>query len=247
MAKTTDVPHELRPFNTLFEKVAYRHGAYSTIFDDFLDYSVACFLTTGDPATANRLQNKYGTDYPVFREMFREWILLQDKMITADHHWYDALGCFYEVIASRWKSSAMGQFFTPPEICELMTMMQGITKEKTGKRERVYDPACGSGRMLLSTHAKAPGNFQYGGDLDPMCAKMTALNMCIHGCVGEAWCMDSLKWEFRFGFYINRHLSWSRVATLERLEKGPSFPVAADEKQQESADKVGKHGQLILF
>lgn len=223
MPKTTDVPHELREFNKLFEKIAYRHG-YGDVFSDFLDYCVACFLTTGDAETAKRLEKRYGKEYPIFRELFKEWLMLQRKMIVNETDWYDAFGSFYEVISPASKSSALGQFFTPPSIVDLMTALTATNKTK-GARERIADPCSGSGRMLLSFHATFPGNYCFAADIDPICAKMTAVNMVIHGCEGQAVCMDSLNPDdWRFGFSINPYIRQvNGIPHIVRIQKEQCF------------------------
>lgn len=242
-----DVPAELRPLEKLFAQVAYRHGSYSTIYSDFLDYAVGCFLVTGDVETAERLQKVYGKDYLVFNQMFQTWLQIQEQQIVGDKDWYDALGTYYESITSRWKSSSMGQFFTPPEICKLMVYMQCDPEIITGKGESVNDPCSGSGRMLVAWHAAAPGNYQFGADIDPMCAKMTALNMCIHGCQGEAVCMDTLKNEYRFGYLVNADLRRFGVPTLRHLKEENCRQVLRVPAESESSPKPGKKGQYSLF
>jgi type I restriction enzyme M protein len=171
------------------------------VFKDFIDYSAACFSYSGDPVLAGQLKEKYGKDYPKLGEMFSAWIRVMDERITPDVAWFDALGTFYEYIASRSKKSWLGQFFTPECVCDLMTMVTAGTDKKTG--ETVNDCACGSGRLLLSFNAYHPGNRLLGEDLDPICAKMTALNMAIHGCQGQATCMDSLCQKWYFCYEVN--------------------------------------------
>lgn len=125
-----------------------------------------------------------------------------NEQIVEENGWYDALGMLYEYLASQYKKSYLGQFFTPPEICDLSTRI--TVGEKTTARVRVNDPACGSGRMLLSFNAYNPGGLLYGEDLDPVCAKMTALNMAIHGCQGQVFCCNSLTLDdWRFGYQVN--------------------------------------------
>ena len=71
------------------------------------------------------------------------------------------------------------------------------------------DPACGSGRTLIST-SKVNSNMRFVGvDLSPDCAKMTALNMWLFDLDADVYCGDSLTmkmswvWRIRKGGYIN--------------------------------------------
>ena len=61
----------------------------------------------------------------------------------------DAFGDAYEYLMSMYASNAGksgGEFFTPQEVSELLTRLAVIGKKEINK---VYDPACGSGSLLL--------------------------------------------------------------------------------------------------
>jgi type I restriction enzyme M protein len=115
--------------------------------------------------------------------------------------WCDVLGDVYMELSSVYKSQAMGQYFTPPEICDMMALVTGCK----GRGNRISDPTCGSGRMLLAHHAQFPGNFYFGEDLDFLCTKMTLLNFCINGVAGEVVHHDALREpdSFRHAYRID--------------------------------------------
>ena len=61
----------------------------------------------------------------------------------------DAFGDAYEFLMSMYASNAGksgGEFFTPQEVSELLTRIAVVGKKEVNK---VYDPACGSGSLLL--------------------------------------------------------------------------------------------------
>lgn len=61
----------------------------------------------------------------------------------------DAFGDAYEYLMTMYASSAGksgGEFFTPLEVSELLTRIMVVGKTSVNK---VYDPACGSGSLLL--------------------------------------------------------------------------------------------------
>lgn len=61
----------------------------------------------------------------------------------------DAFGDAYEFLMSMYASNAGksgGEFFTPQEVSELLTRLAVVGKKTVNK---VYDPACGSGSLLL--------------------------------------------------------------------------------------------------
>jgi type I restriction enzyme M protein len=247
MPNTTDVPHELRPLNTIFSENDYRWD-FADSFRDWVDFLTESFMPQRE-GVYERLKEKHkGLDW--FVRMTQEWVMLQHRQVNGPVDWYDALGTYYEVLSSGSKKQILGQFFTPPDICTLMTQLNGVNDKLTGKGLTVHDPCSGSGRLLLAWHALAPGNYQFGADLDPICAKMTAVNMCIHGCEGEAVCMDSLKLEWRFGYRVNRHLRRLGTPTIEPIQPEQSRIMAHCLSKPESntqQPKADKKGQLILF
>lgn len=71
------------------------------------------------------------------------------KLGSVEDHDADAIGDAYEYLMSMYASNAGksgGEFFTPADVSELLTRLGTVGKEKVNK---VYDPACGSGSLLL--------------------------------------------------------------------------------------------------
>lgn len=233
MAKSIDVPVGLREFNRLFCELEYIKWA-SSVFDDLLDYLVQCFLIEKEPTVRERLQDTYKARYDVLPQLFRELVLCMDKMIVDDTDWYDPLGEYYEVITSRSKSSAMGQFFTPKCVCDLMTQLNH-PEPKKGAGLTINDPACGSGRTLLSFHALNPGNYLFGEDLDPMCVRMTAVNFCLHGVVGQVCHIDTLGMNWHSGGYE----TWVHkgVPVMRRITKEESHTWTMWQRRLAEANK----------
>lgn len=206
MAKPTDFPVAIREFGKALSNFSHRHYDYD-IFGDFIDYIIGCLLLKGSPETAERLKSKYGDDYPKFNDLYHALLVCMQKNLHEDNDWYDVLGEVYETIASRSKCSWLGQFFTPPTVCDFMAQIQLVELTADGKPKtdnRVNDCACGSGRTLLALNKYAPGNRLYAEDLDPICTKMAAINLALHGCKGQVCNMNSLNPEdWRFGYEIN--------------------------------------------
>lgn len=103
----------------------------------------------------------------------------------------DVLGDYYEQNFCRKNS---GQFFTPWPICQLMAHCTCGEAKADGK-QRILDPTCGSGRMLVSS-AKILGTKHeyYGIDIDHTCVKMAALNLFLNGIFhAEIMCADALS------------------------------------------------------
>gem|GEM_PF-3012842 len=64
-------------------------------------------------------------------------------------HSIDAFGDAYEYLMSMYASNAGksgGEYYTPADVSELLTRLGTVGKTEINK---VYDPACGSGSLLL--------------------------------------------------------------------------------------------------
>jgi type I restriction enzyme M protein len=213
----TNVDHWLRVFES---SQLYRHDT-GRLFDDFLDL-VLCSLTNQRQearylATAKRYDRE---ELNTIAQLFGGLITIHEAQ-TAERKWYDALGEIYQYLASRSKASRMGQFFTPASVCDLMAEMT-LGKDREGTS--ICDPACGSGRTLLAAYAIHPKLTTIAGaDLDPICAKMCALNFWLHGIRGEVACMNSLSQEWYHAYITHPRLSWPFVVFLDEARKEDSL------------------------
>lgn len=184
-------------------------------FTDFLDFTIG-FFGVGETAkvegwSCTAEQNK------MFHEALVHLITDEYKPEIDKRGWCDPLGDAFMDYCRGFVGS-MGQFFTPPDVCDLMasTTMNGSEPEGQdthfGKRPVIGDPTCGSSRNLLASYDRALEQLHWkrkpyviGEDLDPLCCKMSAINMCVHGCFGEVVCHDTLAEpkQVRFGYIIN--------------------------------------------
>lgn len=221
------VPCELKEFNKVFSQLSYGLTD-SEVFDDFLLWIIAGF--SYDIKWEPRY--KYTKEQTLmFLDLFRELTYTMQRMLKKGE-WYDPFGSIYESsISSHGRRAGAGQFFTPPTIVDFMVEIQSVEVKNnkqlddlTGARVRVSDPACGSGRTLIAFHAKNPGNFLYGEDIDRTCCLMTVCNMLIHGGVGEVVWHDSLDPDSYYGGWcVNRNLNHTGIPTVQRMEKEDSF------------------------
>ena len=96
----------------------------------------------------------------------------------------DAFGDAYEYLMSMYASTAGksgGEFFTPQEVGELLAKIAVLGKTEVNK---VYDPACGSGSLLLK-FAKVLGKENvkhgfYGQEINPTTYNLARINMFLH-------------------------------------------------------------------
>ncbi len=96
----------------------------------------------------------------------------------------DAFGDAYEYLMTMYASGAGksgGEFFTPQEVSELLAEIATVGKTEVNK---VYDPACGSGSLLLK-FAKVLGKDNvrqgfYGQEINLTTYNLCRINMFLH-------------------------------------------------------------------
>ena len=119
----------------------------------------------------------------------------------------DVFGDAYEYLMGMYASDAGqkgGEFFTPQEVSELLTRICVHGKERVNK---VYDPACGSGSLLLQP-AKILGQDNvdigyFGQEINSTTYNLCRMNMILHNIPYSKFdvaCEDTLinpqHWDF---------------------------------------------------
>lgn len=106
----------------------------------------------------------------------------------------DIIGDAYEYMIANFASDAGkkgGEFFTPSQVSELIARL--VSPQEN---ERIYDPTCGSGGLLLKAYKKAPSGKVaiYGQELNAQTWALCTMNMFLHG-VDDAriWQGDTLS------------------------------------------------------
>ena len=100
------------------------------------------------------------------------------------NHDIDAFGDAYEYLMTMYASNAGksgGEFFTPADVSELLTRLGTAGKTEVNK---VYDPACGSGSLLLKA-AKVLGKDKvrqgfFGQEINITTYNLCRINMFLH-------------------------------------------------------------------
>ena len=95
----------------------------------------------------------------------------------------DLLGDAYEYLMRHFATESgksKGQFYTPAEVSRILAKVVGIGPS-TRQDQTVYDPACGSGSLLLKVAAEAPrGITIYGQEKDNATWALSKMNMILH-------------------------------------------------------------------
>ena len=99
-------------------------------------------------------------------------------------HDIDAFGDAYEYLMKMYASNAGksgGEFYTPQEVSELLTRLGTVGKKKINK---VYDPACGSGSLLLKAEKilgkDSVTNGFFGQEINITTYNLCRINMFLH-------------------------------------------------------------------
>ena len=146
--------------------------------------SEKCFSGLFDDFDVN--SNKLGATVPKRNEKLVKLLNgVAGMNLGAVHgHSIDTFGDAYEFLMTMYASNAGksgGEFFTPSDVSELLTRLGTVGKTKVNK---VYDPACGSGSLLLKAR-KVLGKDgvqrgYYGQEINITTYNLCRINMFLH-------------------------------------------------------------------
>lgn len=131
----------------------------------------------------------------------------------------------FEEVIRQFMTPERGEFFTPPELVELMVAL--LLDGREGGPYSLYDPTCGVGGMLFTADC---GRFTlYGQELDPATAAIAKVGMRLRGHdpahikVGNTLAVD--RWASRrFDFVIaNPPLGVSWKGVEKAVKADPRF------------------------
>jgi type I restriction enzyme M protein len=136
----------------------------------------------------------------------------------------DAFGDAYEYLMTMYASSAGksgGEFFTPQEVSELLAKITVVGKKKVN---RVYDPACGSGSLLLQ-FAKVLGKDNvtdgfYGQEINITTYNLCRINMFLHDINYE-------KFDIAHGDTLTEPTHWDDQP-FEAIVSNPPYSIKWD-------------------
>ena len=99
----------------------------------------------------------------------------------------DILGSIYEYLIGQFAASAGkkgGEFYTPHEVSEILSRIVTMGRERSNEFFTVYDPAMGSGSLLLTVGQNLPEGQQvkyYGQELNTTTYNLARMNLMMHG------------------------------------------------------------------
>lgn len=133
----------------------------------------------------------------------------------------DAFGDAYEYLMAMYASNAGksgGEYFTPQEVSELLTKIALVGRTEVNK---VYDPACGSGSLLLqSAKILGKGNVRqgfFGQEINITTYNLCRINMFLHD-------VDYDKFDIGHGDTLKDPLHWDDVP-FEVIVSNPPYSI----------------------
>jgi type I restriction enzyme M protein len=133
----------------------------------------------------------------------------------------DAFGDAYEYLMAMYASNAGksgGEFYSPQEISEILSRITLVGKTEVNK---VYDPACGSGSLLLN-FAKILGKENvrqgfYGQEINITTYNLCRINMFLHD-------IDYEKFDIGHGDTLTDPLHWDDEP-FEAIVSNPPYSI----------------------
>ena len=175
-----------------------------------------------------------------------ELIKAYQNYVRPEGGWCDPLGNFLEgQIGSKKAKQRIGQFFTPPALCDLMAQMRVGTQE--AQCLRIADPACGSSRCLLAyDRACHPDscNFYVGTDIDWTCVAISAINFLFHGMRGVLIHGDTLGLECWGGYRVYLPPTGLGIWKLSAQQAMPYLVSIKKQSQPEAPKALPSDGEI---
>ena len=168
----------------------------------------------------------------------------------------DIIGDAYEYLMKNFASQSgksKGQFYTPAEVSRVMAKVIGISGA-TKASQTLYDPACGSGSLLIRAADEAPVKISiYGQEYDTTTAGLAKMNLVLHnkstGTIANANTLSNPRFKNgdrieRFDFAVANppfsYKSWSNGIDTSSDERFREYSAAPPEKN-------GDYAWLIHF
>ena len=168
----------------------------------------------------------------------------------------DIIGDAYEYLMKNFASQSgksKGQFYTPAEVSRVMAKVIGISGA-TVASQTLYDPACGSGSLLIRAADEASNGITiYGQEYDMTTAGLAKMNLVLHnkstGTIANANTLSNPKFKKgdrieRFDFAVANppfsYKSWVNGIDTSSDERFIDYSAAPP-------DKNGDYAWLIHF
>ncbi|QHS24330.1 type I restriction-modification system subunit M [Virgibacillus sp. MSP4-1] len=128
----------------------------------------------------------------------------------------DVVGNAYQYMIGQFASDAGkkgGEFYTPAEVSELLARLV-----KPKENDRIYDPTCGSGSLLIKVAKQVPSKKVaiYGQERNGATHSLSLMNMYLHG-------IDDAKIEWGDTLANPLHLEEEKLMKFQAIVANPPF------------------------
>jgi type I restriction-modification system DNA methylase subunit len=182
--------HRFSEITSIRAELSEIESPTNPIYEVFSDWLTVIINTrSGNLTTVQEILEPYSDDDAArFAEAYNQ---LQTVSAEVGH---EVLGDVYASYALN--SDEFAQHFTPVTVSDGMAGLLDQQDDSQSKPVRVLDPACGSGRLLISNAQRVKHGHYTGVDKDKKCALMTVVNFIIFGIDGIVVHGDSLTLDF---------------------------------------------------
>lgn len=154
----------------------------------------------------------------------------------------DLIGDAYEYLMKNFATESgksKGQFYTPAEVSRVMAKVIGLGDARNGKKTTIYDPACGSGSLLLRAMCETPdGATIYGQEKDNATVGLAKMNMILH---------NEIYADIKQGDTINdpQFKDDDQLKTFDYIVANPPFSTKSWLKSAKTEDEYHRWGEGI--
>jgi len=219
-----------KSFRTILHQIAFSHSSPAIVFADF------CRMAACSLAMLSRDEEYLEVIRPYSKEQLQEFSKALALLIREmeSQPFADILGPYYLEVASHSSKQVRGEFYTPPEVSELMARISIDPRQviEKGLPITVNEPACGAGGMVLAI-AKlfSPHNLKCEKsyvdflrvtcqDINPVAMDMCFINTSLWGIPAR------MVWGNTLHNTVNRswkNIHWHRVGEDERIKTKALF------------------------
>jgi type I restriction-modification system DNA methylase subunit len=202
-------------FITILKKISYKK-TNREIFNDWLIMASAALYSWKKDMKVEEEYKQISKQYSE-EQLTKFAQLLGITSLALQKNNDDFLGNIYNILGLIDRK--LGQFFSPYNIAHMMAEISTDVNMKENKIYKVYDPACGSGVMLLAI-ARVTINYKndnnknillVGRDIDSQCVHMTFIQLSLLKVPAIVMCGNSLINEIQW----QRETLWYHVYNIE--------------------------------
>lgn len=170
--KASDFQDLFDAFNKNAKRNAFAAGDFANVFSD---------VNLGD--------TRLGSSTNERAKALNDIVLMINEFVFRDETGRDILGDVYEYLIGQFAANAGkkgGEFYTPHEVSQILAKIVTLDAKNGEEQFRVYDPAMGSGSLLLTVQKELPGGNRngavefYGQELNTTTYNLARMNLMMH-------------------------------------------------------------------